>query len=313
MTFKTDTLKNQQQLEQEIAQQRAHLTQTIQSLEQKFSLHDIVDQVLNYGKENGGAFGNNLVGTIKNNPIPTLITAIGLSWMMYSQNRSSLSSPSQRHPVQGDFFGEQSNASYGVDPEYDSSLSHRAFPHHSDLKNKIDEKAHQVKHSVEQAGEKIKEKAHHLKEDAHHLTNNIASGASKLQHDARHLFHEQPITFGLLGLAVGALIGASLPSTRQEDEWFGQSSDESLSKLRHNATDKAHEIAQSLQSSFQDSNNDSDSLLNKPRASQEKDNAKQDDLSEDLNSNFFKSDASIHHPYYETPPKGRDEPPIYHS
>lgn len=312
MTFKVDSQKHQQQLEQEIAQQRAHLTQTIQSLERKLSLNDIVEQVVNYGKENGGAFGNNLVGSIKNNPIPTLLTAIGLSWMMYGQNRSSIDQ-SNRFTGQQDLFGEQSNASYGVDPAYDSSLTHHASSKHSDIKHKVSETAHQLKDSVEHTGQKIKEKAHHLKEDAQHLTSDLASSASKIQHEARNLFHEQPFTFGLLGLAVGALIGASLPSTRQEDEWFGRSSDESLAKLRHTATDKVQEVAQSLQSSIQDTNAQRDPNSNKQSASQDKDKIKPADLTDDMENSFFKSDASIHYPYYETPPKGRDEPPIYHS
>jgi hypothetical protein len=37
--------------------------------------------------------------------------------------------------------------------------------------------------------------------------------------------HEQPLVLGALGLAVGAAIGASLPTTEREDEWLGEAGD----------------------------------------------------------------------------------------
>lgn len=43
---------------------------------------------------------------------------------------------------------------------------------------------------------------------------------------AEYLAHEQPLVLGALGLAVGAAIGASLPTTQREDRWMGETRDD---------------------------------------------------------------------------------------
>ncbi len=53
------------------------------------------------------------------------------------------------------------------------------------------------------------------------------------------MIHEQPLIIAALGLAVGAAIGASLPSTKVEDQWMGDIS----SSVKRSAQDAArHEL-----------------------------------------------------------------------
>lgn len=121
--------KSPEQLEREINESRAHLTETLSQLEQRFSPGQIFDQVLSYGKANGGDFSRNLVDTVKSNPVPTLLTVLGVSWMMMAQNRPRtqyIQRPYYGDPTEraGDMgyvgdFDEPTNASYGVDPAYD--------------------------------------------------------------------------------------------------------------------------------------------------------------------------------------------------
>ena len=47
-----------------------------------------------------------------------------------------------------------------------------------------------------------------------------------------YVLEEQPLVLGAVGMALGALLGSLLPSTRQEDEYFGPTRDEMLEAAR---------------------------------------------------------------------------------
>lgn len=123
--------KSPEQLEREINERRAHLTETLSQLEQRLSPGQMFDQVLEYGRANGGEFGRNLLDTVKNNPVPALLTVLGISWMAVSQNRPHtryIQRPyyGDRHSAEFGYAGdydEPSSASYGVDPAYDPAYS----------------------------------------------------------------------------------------------------------------------------------------------------------------------------------------------
>ena len=60
------------------------------------------------------------------------------------------------------------------------------------------------------------------------------------------LLEEQPLLLGAIGLAVGAIIGASLPSTEQEDKLIGELSDKTVNKGKEigaQAYEKGSQIA----------------------------------------------------------------------
>src|SRR5690606_12067853 len=105
----TEAQKEQAQLEREIDEQRAHIGDTISALEAQFSPGQMLDKVLSYGKTNGADFSRNLVNTVKDNPVPSLLTVLGVAWLMYGQNNRSAY----------DDYGYASSASYGVDPDCD--------------------------------------------------------------------------------------------------------------------------------------------------------------------------------------------------
>ena len=53
---------------------------------------------------------------------------------------------------------------------------------------------------------------------------------------------EQPLMLGALGLAVGTILGALLPSTRREDELMGQKRDELLEGTKQVAREQAEHV-----------------------------------------------------------------------
>ena len=81
--------KDPETLEREIDQQRESISSIVHELENKLSPGELLDRALRYAKGNGGEFFGNLGETVKANPVPTLLTALGLTWLMMGQNRSA--------------------------------------------------------------------------------------------------------------------------------------------------------------------------------------------------------------------------------
>jgi hypothetical protein len=75
------------ELEREVDQERARLSATIDALQSKASLGNIVDEVMKVVRENGGDMGRNLGRTVRDNPLPALLTGVGLAWLMMGSGR----------------------------------------------------------------------------------------------------------------------------------------------------------------------------------------------------------------------------------
>lgn len=62
-----------------------------------------------------------------------------------------------------------------------------------------------------------------------------SAGAAQLRDGAAERYRDNPLVFGLAALAIGAAIGAALPSTRREDALMGEASDAMARRARRQA------------------------------------------------------------------------------
>src|SRR5690606_19662222 len=85
--FRVDSQKSPHQLEREIDATRAELLSTIEELEHRLSPSDLINQFWGQLRHHGGDFGGSLGQTLKDNPVPVLLTTIGIAWMMASNGR----------------------------------------------------------------------------------------------------------------------------------------------------------------------------------------------------------------------------------
>lgn len=180
--FNEDAAKNPGELEHEADEQRASIEQTLTELAQRFVPSEMIEQVLDFTRGGGGGdLSRTVMNSVRANPVPALLTATGLAWMMFGQNRP------KRHSESG-YLPEDdipARASYGVDPDYDPRLRGRSD------------------------GEKAGQQA--------------SAGFQKLLRD-------QPLAIGVIGLAFGAIVAASLPRSRQEDELLGDTKERMADK-----------------------------------------------------------------------------------
>jgi len=80
----------------------------------------------------------------------------------------------------------------------------------------------------------------------------VREGARRQAERARgawtHMLDEQPLLLGLAGMALGALVGGTLPATEREDELLGEARDEVLAS----AAEKGREAAEDVRRKAED-------------------------------------------------------------
>lgn len=136
-----------------------------------------------------------------------------------------------------------------------------------DLKERASETGLSVMDKASELGHKISDSASSLTDRARNMTHEARdrmqgkagetrARVSELGHRSQEQYYrakdnfgrlldEQPLVLGVLGIAVGTLLGAALPSTRREDEMMGRKRDDLLEKAKHTASEQAERLKES--------------------------------------------------------------------
>jgi ElaB/YqjD/DUF883 family membrane-anchored ribosome-binding protein len=198
--IKTEAKKDPEMIERDIGETRQEVNQTLDALQSKLSPGQWMDRALGFVRENGGEFAQNLGGTIRENPIPVILTGIGVLWMIASRASSASSSQAEYE----DFTSPDFDTNFGGKL---SSAADSARERATGLAGTVSEKVGDAKRAATWQAQRARE------------------GFS-------NLMEEQPMILGAVGVAVGALLGMALPSTRQEDRLLGRARDEGLERAK---------------------------------------------------------------------------------
>lgn len=233
--------KDPAQLEQDIDRTRASLGRTVDELEHRLSPGELVDQAIGVAREHGGEFATNLGRSVKNNPVPMLLTGVGLAWMMASSNEPrARTGDSAVHPR-----GSK------------ESLSSKARSAGASVSGSAREARQRVGDTVGTAGERVR------------------SGAGRARSGFEHMLEEQPLVLGAMGVALGAALGAAFPRTESEDRLMGDARDsladqakEKAAEAYDEARDRAGEAASAVQESQRQEPPAGDTQWEEPRGTE---------------------------------------------
>jgi len=216
--LREDTDREPHAIERDIDATRADMRATLEALERRFSFDRLVDLTVGRVRERGGEFAGNLTDAAARNPLPLLLTAVGVGWMMlasrsgnHGSNRNWPRGPGGRHRT--------------------DDLRDRA----GDIRDRASQAADQVAGAVDSTRETLKDAVQSSREAFEETAESLRSRASRAAEVTREqaglarerfdrLLHDQPLVLGALGLAAGAIIGALLPATEHEDRLLGSMS-----------------------------------------------------------------------------------------
>lgn len=267
----------------EIEATRADMTQTLDEIQERLNPQRLreqavsqvraatvgrVEEVADDAKWKVKGVGNDVFETIKRNPAPALLTAVGLGWLfMESRNRQSRTygrlQSSDRYYYAGETYGRR-----GYESEYD------AYGRRRDLTGQYDERG-----SLRQVGQEVRERAGEVVGDASSKVQDVASaasskvqsaatdvaetagqvvdsaryGAQQVAQEAQYraervgsrfgeIMEENPLIIGAAAVALGAVIGFAFPATEKENRVFGEARDNLMERAQEVASDTAQKV-----------------------------------------------------------------------
>ena len=257
-----------EEIEAEIQRTRSELDETLSAIERRLTPGQIVDQGIDYLRGSSAReYVRNLGESVKREPIPLALVGVGLAWLMLSDRRS-------RSPEAYDEYGtDWAPSMEGSSPSITERMAdaarslkdtaHSASDRMSGAAGSARERAagmaHDAREGASQLAGSARERASHVAGTARQVAGTVRERASMAAGTARermaqaadtaryqaervrsgydHLVNEQPLALGAIGLAIGALLGAAAPRTRQEDRLMGSTRD----RLAHDLQDAARE------------------------------------------------------------------------
>jgi ElaB/YqjD/DUF883 family membrane-anchored ribosome-binding protein len=204
--LRDDDDREPQAIERDIDATRADMRATLEALERRFSLERLVDMTVGRIRARGGEFAGNLTDAATQNPMPLLLTSIGLGWMMLAGRR-----------------GSRGNGGY-----YSADTVHGAMDSTREtMRSAMDSTRETWQQATESSRQTFEQTAESLRSGA-----SRAAEITREQRDrVNRLIHEQPLMLGALGLAAGAIIGALLPTTEHEARMLGEMRDKTFKEV----------------------------------------------------------------------------------
>lgn len=284
MSHNSDSHKDPSTLEEEAQQVRNRLGHNIDELGHRLSPGDLLDQAIGMAGEHGGEFSRNLGTQLKNNPVPLLLTGVGLTWLIAASNRpprsqeywdrsQSLPAPDTTYDEYDEYVVQPESQSYGdtEDTSLTAKARHKARTAKSRLKSARDglsARARSARDRVQSAQSGASQKAgaarDKISEQAQSARSTMSRAGERIEHrgqdayratragaenvsDSFHrLMEDQPLLVGALGVALGAALGGLLPHTRQEDKLMGEQRERLLEKGKAFAAEKYDEVREGV-------------------------------------------------------------------
>jgi len=182
--------------------------------------------------------GSSLSNTVRQNPIPCALIGLGLGMFVMRRLRGGNGSTSRSRAYQPEFeAGMAMPRSAGMGRQYDSSNEYaggsrqygsRRGPF-GQMKETAGDWAQGTADTVSNLGHGVKEQA-------------LRAGRG-----FQHLIEENPLAVGAAAVAVGAVVGLALPTTRIEHEYMGEASEKLVDKAQQVARDAMDKVKTATQ------------------------------------------------------------------
>jgi ElaB/YqjD/DUF883 family membrane-anchored ribosome-binding protein len=177
---------------------RADLDRTLDALERKLSPSQLIDRSLAYLRDHGGDLAVAVGDSVRRNPVPILVTVAGLGWLIATAVRSRAAIDVT--PIDDSEIDELDDT---LDESLDDEFAESSYADSHTLRTRFDDRLAAARARTRQA-----------------------------QYRAVSAVEERPFLFGGLAVAVGALLGAIIPSTEYEDKFVGQVRDRAVERAK---------------------------------------------------------------------------------
>jgi ElaB/YqjD/DUF883 family membrane-anchored ribosome-binding protein len=221
--------RNPEDIQRDIEETRVEIDSTVEEIGERLAPRRLVDEAKDYARETVARGASDVwAGTremVRRNAVPFTLIGTGVVWYMATR-------PNENGPYGYGYPSERADR-YGRTPEPGgvSRAVHGAAEQVGDVASRGAEQAREI-------GDRALHRGAELGERAHQQLRQHADRARQRLDDVRY---EQPLLLGLVGMAVGALVGGSLPSTRREDELLGETRDQLIETAAEASKEKVEQ------------------------------------------------------------------------
>jgi ElaB/YqjD/DUF883 family membrane-anchored ribosome-binding protein len=296
----TNNAQDPAEIRAEIDTTRAELTQTLNAIQEKLSPERIkqqatdqvraatvgrVETMADDAKWKVKGVGEDVFETIKRNPAPALLTAVGLGWLfMESRNRQSRQMIDRRSRDRYYYAGEtmgRGGYDYGYDEygrraymggQFDDqrgrlqqtgqNVRERAGEVVGGATSKVQDAASTAAGKVQDvastAGSKVQSAASDVADTASSAVESVRYGAHQVAQEAQYraervgsrfgeIMEDNPLLIGAAAAALGAVIGFAFPSSEKENQIFGEKRDQLMDRAQEVVGEKVQQVQQVAQ------------------------------------------------------------------
>ncbi len=226
-------------LQERIQKDREEIGRTLDEIQDRLSMGRLLDQATGYMKSGGV----NLADSARNNPLPLILTGIGLTWLIGSSNSSDQRVRHSESEDVASIMDEHRALHDAVTRAHSDASAIRRGKNESEsafqdkiaqakakalsIKRTAGETAEAFRDRVDDALGQAEKKASDLMERTRSAGETVAESvarqgraASRTARDAQSavssFYHDQPLVAAAFGVAAGAVLSALVPPTRVE-------------------------------------------------------------------------------------------------
>jgi len=226
------------QLEKQVDRTRGSIEETLAELRERLSPPSLVEEALGYAKENGGAdFVRNLGRQVADNPLPVALMGAGLAWLMVAQNRSAngagstgaarLNGSAKRTEAMSNYDDtgrssmRESSDTSGMTDKAKEMLS-KASDTMGDMRDRASDMVGRARESTSGAYDKVSGSVSRSVSSAVDTVSSVVPSPRSIT----TFLQEEPMVLAGVGVALGAIIGALLPTTELEERYIGPTAEQ---------------------------------------------------------------------------------------
>jgi hypothetical protein len=271
------------EIEREVDQERERVADTIDALQSKLSARALVEEASRAIYEHGGDIGRTLGRQLRDNPLPALLTGVGLVWLMTGSGARAprygswdedhrdvyrTGQPPELTPAYGGGGFRERASEWGhaaASAAADAAGSTRAAL--TGAGESLAEGGRSVQESARQARDWGGRQAGSVQESARQARDWGGRQAGSVQEAGRQArdwsgrqvqdaqerlqaeLEAHPLVLGGIAFALGAALGAALPNTRAENELVGRQADrvrQRAGEIASAEADKAMAVASAV-------------------------------------------------------------------
>lgn len=204
--------KTAAELEQEVEAVRGRIDSTVEALKGRMQPGELFDEATRMMNGASNKVLTTAVDQLKANPLPIALIGAGIAWLALSQRSHGGAPASGFYPTYEGYDEDE-----GVRARMGARLA-SAKEKVSETADKAREKLHEVEARAGDGISQARGKASELSRTAQDKAVEYAGMARQRFDDT---LQNEPLVIGAIGLAVGAAIGAALPSTPVERRYIG--------------------------------------------------------------------------------------------